>query len=415
MEQCGDSKLGKEFKILYNKNMLKEGQFRVTYGGWYQRTTLHLSEVHFLFASGESNLNLSKEKLKKLQKGLHLVSISREPGYFEYVKAITNSGIEIRYYEDGLYTLEIITNSVSEIDKTHKVLEDYFQNKLKPAISYIFSRGAPTPKKLANIKTVHPVVVSFRENESNKFKIDQLAFGEVYSEISSNSLTVHKTPKYIFISVSTGSTKSLVDLVGMQIFFREFKDQLEKYLDIHRTIWDEISTIKEAKVIKGKDVETLRGKLDGYQKTISLISNRINQMGAYVSTRSSIAKHLEIEKDLVQLFEYKFETLSDTLTYIKEIWKMTGDYLSSAIANIVEIKNQSTSNNLKSLQTITSIGVISGVLGYLSASKLPSISFSGLIYFIILFGMTWLMNYIIVKKYKNKEYSLKFGERAKNL
>ncbi|HEV7702434.1 MAG TPA: hypothetical protein VGO63_03290 [Candidatus Paceibacterota bacterium] len=399
--------------------MLKEGQLRVTYGGWYQRTTLHLSEVHFLFMGGESKLNLSKEKLKKLHKSLHLVKVSREPGYFEYVRAVTESGIEIRYYEDGLYTLEIITDNAEDIDKTHQTLEDYFQTRLQPALSYIFSRGAPTPKQLANIKTVHPVVVSFREKENSKegntFKVDESIFGEVYSKITSNNLTVYKTPKYIFISASTGSTKSLVDLIGMQIFFREFKDQLEKYLHIHRTIWEEISTIKEAKVIKGKDVETLRGKLDTYQKTINLISNRINQMGSYVSTRSSIAKHLEIEKDLVQLFEYKFETLTDTLTYIKEIWKMTGDYLASAIANMVEIKNQSTSNNLKSLQTITSIGVISGVLGYLSASKLPSISFSGLIYFIILFGMTWLMNYVIIRKYKNKEYSLKFGERAKNL
>ncbi len=395
--------------------MLKEGQLRVTYGGWYQRTTLHLSEVHFLFSDGDSHLHLSKEKLKKLHKALKLKHVSREPGYFEYVRAVTDSGIEIRYYEDGLYTLEIITNNKEDIDKTHQILEDYYQNKLRPALSYIFSRGAPTPKKLANIKTVHPVVISFRESKNSNFKIDTETFGEVYSKISSDALTVYKTSKYIFISASIDSTKSLVDLIGMQIFFREFKDQLEKYLDIHRTIWEEISNIKEAKVIQGKDVENLRGKLDTYQKTISLISNRINQMGAYVSTRSSIAKNLNIDKDLIMLFEYKFETLTDTLTYIKEIWKMTSDYLSSAIANMVEIKNQSTSNNLKSLQTITSIGVISGVLGYLSASKLPSISFSGLIYFLILFGMTWLMNYVIVRKYQNKQYSLKFGDRAKNL
>lgn len=395
--------------------MLKEGQLRVTYGGWYQRTTLHLSEVHFLFTQGESNLNLSKEKLKKLQKNLQLIQVSREPGYFEYVRAITKSGIEIRYYEDGLYTLEMITKNPEEIEKTNQILEDYFQTKLKPAISYIFSRGAPTPKKLANIKTIHPVVVSLRKKDETDFQINESIFGVVYSKISSDSITVYKTPKYIFITSSLASRKPLIDLIEMQIFFREFKDQLEKYLDIHRTIWEEISNIKEAKVIKGKDVETIRGKLDSYQKTISLISNRINQMGTYVSTRSSIAKHLEIEKDLIFLFEYKFETLTDTLIYIKEIWKMTGDYLSSAIANMVEIKNQSTSNNLKSLQTITSIGVISGVLGYLSASKLPSISVSGAIYFIILFGMTWFMNFVIVKKYQNKKYSLKFADRAKNL
>lgn len=392
---------------------MSDKKYKITYGGWYQRTTLHLSEIHFMFTNGESKLSLNKEKLKKLQGGLGLVSISREPGYFEYVKAITKSGIEIRYYEDGLYILETTTDNIGDIEATQKLLEEYFQTKLSPAISYIFSLGAPTPKKLANIKTVHPIVVSIKGDDD--FVPEEAIFGKVYSKILSDTITVYKTQRYIFITTSSKSFKSLTDIIEMQIFFREFKDQLEKYLDIHRNIWHEISSIKEAKVIKGKDVETMRGKLDTYQKTISLISNRINQMGAYVSTRSSIAKNLEIEKDLISLFEYKFETLTDTLTYIKEIWKMTSDYLSSAIGNMVEIKNQSTSNNLKSLQTITSIGVISGVLGYLSASKLPNISFAGAVYFIILFSMTWLMNYVIVRKYQNKKYSLKFGERAKNL
>ncbi len=386
-------------------------KFIVTYGGWYQRTTLHLSEIHYMFIGGESKLNLSKEKLKNLHANLDLVSVSREPGYFEHVKATTKEGIEIRYYEDGLYILEIKTEDVAH---GTKILETYFHDKLNPAISYIFSLGAPTPKELANIKMVHPVVVSVFD-EGENFSPDVETFGEVYSKIASNSITVYKTSQYIFISATKVSEKFLADVVEMQIFFREFKDQLEKYLTIHRNIWEEISEIKEAKVIRGKDVEILRGKLDGYQKTISLISNRINQMGSYVNTRSSIAKHLEIEKELVSLFEYKFETLTDTLSYIKEIWKMTGDYLSSAIGNMVEIKNQSTSNNLKSLQTITSIGVISGVLGYLSANTLPRLSKAGAIYFVVLFCLTWLLNYVIVRKYQNKKYSLKFGERAENL
>lgn len=387
-------------------------KYRVTYGGWYQRTTLHLSEIYDLFIRGESNLNLSKEELKKFQSELHLVSISRESGSLEYVKAITSSGVEIRYYEDGLYILEKETDDISS---TQRQLEEYLETKLNPAISYIFSLGAPTPKILANIKTTHPVVISVFEKDSADFIPEENQFGKVYTKISSSNMTVFKTPKFIFISDSKKSDKSLSELIEMQIFFREFKDQLEKYLSIHRTIWQEISDIKEAKVIKGKEVDAIRGKLDSYQKTISLISNRINQMNSYINTRSSIAKHLEIEKDLVSLFEYKFETLTDTLSYIKEIWKMTSDYLSSAVANLVEIKNQSTSNNLKSLQTITSIGVISGVLGYLSATKLPSISVSGGIYFVILFGLTWLMNAVISKKYRNKKYSLKFGDRASNL
>ena len=55
-------------------------------------------------------------------------------------------------------------------------------------------------------------------------------------------------------------------------------------------MWEEISDIKERKVIKGKDVEEVRMQLDAYQKTINLISSRINQMGAYVHTRADIAK-----------------------------------------------------------------------------------------------------------------------------
>ncbi len=386
-------------------------KYVITYGGWYQRTTLHLSEVHFMFLRGDSNLNLSKEKLRELHSALDLVEVSREPGYFEYVKAKARNGIEIRYYEDGLYILE---TSAEDINSAQKMLEDYFEEKMKPAISYIFSLGAPTPKELANIRTVHPTVISVF-GVSPDFLPDPREFGESYSRIQRGNITVFKTAKYIFVTSSAENDPSLIPLVEMQIFFREFKDQLEKYLYIHRHIWEEISLIKEGKSIKGKEVEKIRGKLDSYQKTISLISNRINQMGSYVDTRSSIAKHLDIEKDLVSLFEYKFETLTDTLAYIKEIWKMTSDYLSSAVSNLVEIKNQTTSNNLKSLQTITSIGVISGVLGYLSATKLPTISRSGAIYFVILFVLTWSLNFAITKKYQYKKYSLKFGNRAENL
>ena len=388
----------------------QKSKFRVTYGGWYQRTTLHMSEVHNLFAHGTSALNLSKEELKKFQRALELSSVSRESGYLEYVKAITESGIEIRYYEDGLYILEMNGEDVSSLKKT---LKEYFERKFNPAISYIFSLGAPTPKVLANIKTLHPVVVSVVGE--GDFTPDSAIYGETYTKIEGKSFTVYKTPRYIFIHSPDGASKFLSDIVEMQIFFREFKDQLEKYLSIHRTIWEEISDIKEEKTLKGKDVEAVRGKLDGYQKTINLISNRINQMGSYNNTRSSITKYLKIEKELVSVLEYKFETLTDTLSYIKEIWKMTSDYLSSAIGNLVEIKNQSTSNNLKSLQTITSIGVISGVLGYLSANTLPHISRAGAVYFVLLFSLTWAMNYVITKRYSNKKYSLKFGDRASNL
>ena len=46
----------------------KEEPIKVTFGGWYQRTTLHLTEIYDFFKYGTSRLSLSKGKLKILQK-----------------------------------------------------------------------------------------------------------------------------------------------------------------------------------------------------------------------------------------------------------------------------------------------------------------------------------------------------------
>ncbi len=405
--------VNEKVKIINDSYDNSPKRFKVTYGGWYQRTTLHLSEIYDLLVFGKSNLNLPKDKLFGLYKRLELEKVTREAGYFEFVKAVTKSGIEIRYYEDGLYILEIHSNNIKE---ARSILEDYFNKILNPAVAFIFSLGAPTPKILANIKTVHPTVISLLQNNPESLEIDAQTFGDVYSKISSDNIVVYKTPQYIFVASSAKNEQSTItDLVEMQIFFREFKDQLEKYLTIHRNIWEEIAAIKERKEIRGNEIESIRSKLDNYQKTISLISNRINQMGAYISTRSSIAENLEIDEHLRNLFQFKFEVLSDTLEYIKEIWKMTSDYLSSAIQNIVEIKNQGASRGIHSLQIITSVGVISGIIGYISKNELPKITAVGAFYFGLIIAATLLMNHLIARSYKNKKYNLRFGERAKDI
>ncbi|TSC82857.1 MAG: Uncharacterized protein G01um101420_39 [Parcubacteria group bacterium Gr01-1014_20] len=394
------------------KNEASNQNFKITLGGWYQRTTLHLSEIYNLFESGKSHLDLSKETLEKYRQGLNLTSVTREAGYLEFLKALTKDGIEIRYYEDGLYVLE---TSSKNLKQGQEFLKDYFENHFSPAVSYIFSLGAPTPKILANIKTVHPTVINSTSKNPDQYSIDSKTFGAVYQKISSENIVVYKTPSYIFVVSKPGLETKVADIVEMQVFFREFKDQLEKYLNIHRTLWEEISNIKERKSVKGDEVEILRGKLDSYQKTISLIGNRINQMGTYVRTRSSIAKGMEIEEHLTKLFQFKFEVLSDTLDYIKELWKMTGDYLASAIQNIVEIKNQSTARGIQSLQLITSLGVISGIIGYLSRNELPKITSLGAFYFLIIVAATWLVNYLITKIYTSKKYKIRFGERVSDI
>lgn len=385
--------------------------YKITYGGWYQRTTLHLSEIFNFFSKGFSTANLSKEKLKKLQESLKIRNVTRENGYLEFIRATTKDNIEILYYEDGLYVLSLDS---SEIKGAEKKLEDYFENIFNPALAYLFSLGAPTPKVLANIKTNHPTVISLEEAHPEKFYIDQAEFGDVYSKISSPEVTVFKTHEYIFV-VTRPKIANRNELIETQIFFREFKDQLEKYLQIHRKVWEEISTIKEQKSIRGSEIEDIRNQLDRYQKTISLISNRLNQMGTYINTRLSISKKFNLEEDLSSLFQYKFETLSDTHAYIKELWKMTEEYLKSAIQVVVELKAQSTKNTITSLTVITTLGVIAGILGYLSTKTLPKITLFGVFYFLILISITWLVNLSISFVFKQLKYKLSLNETEKNL
>ena len=404
----------KKRKVSEKKNGETTGKKTVSFGGWYQRTTLHLSEVYDFFVSGSSKLDLDKGELERLWKKLDLADVSRESGYLEYVSAKTRNGIEIRYYEDGLYVLESFINDISSAHEEKRRLEEYWNAFLSPALSYIFSLGAPTPKVLANIKTIHPTVISGVVSDSSLFSPDE-SFGPAYSKIVSDGISVIKTPLFIFVTASARSALSARPVIENLIFFREFKDHLEKYLNIHRSIWEQISDIKERKNISGSEVEEIRGKLDGYQKTIGLISNRINQMGAYVRTRSAIAKGMNVEEYLAGFFQFKFETLVDTLDYIKEIWKMTSEYLNSSIQNLQEIKNQSAARGIQSLQLITSLGVVSGIIGYLSKNEVPKITFVGALYFALVIIVAWSLNRLISHVYRRKKYDLKFGRREESI
>lgn len=387
-------------------------KYKIFYGGWYQRTTLHLTEIYDFLHYGRTNLPLDKQKIENNHKNLDLKEVSRKNDYLEYVQGLTNNGIDINYFEDGLYVLETESN---EIDVAKNKLESYFFEKFNPAIAYIFSLGAPTPKLLANIKQEHPLVVIVESKNHAKYEVDKIMFGEVYSTVSSALFTVYKTAKYILIVVDPKGNKQISNLVYMQIFFREFKDQLERYLNIHRKIWEEITLIKDSKSIKGSEIVKNRMRLDSYDRSINLINNRINQMGTYVKTRQSISKDIKVEEHLIKVFDYKFETLINSLSYIKEVWAMTKDYVKNVISILSDIENQSLNNSIKSLQIITSVGVVSGIFGYLSKSEFPKITSAGIEYLIMLIFVTFLINVGIVSYYRNIKYKIKISEISDKL
>jgi len=384
---------------------------KIYIGGWFQRTTLHLTEVADFLSSGGSELDLDKEKLRNFRDQLQLQETNRENWLLEYIAAKSDLGIRFRIYEDGLIVLE--AEPEGNLKTTFDLLENYYDGQLSPAISYLFSKGAPVPKELAQIKTLLPFIVWVKKATLQEIK----AFFEehglaTYSAIETPYVKVYKAPKIILI-VSDLVEVKVRQLVEGQIFFREFKSQLHRYLNLHRLIWEEIAAIKERGKIAGKDVKALRSKLDDYQKTIQLIDSRIGQMGSYLATRGKISTAEEVDKYLDKVFQYKFETLADTLSYIKELWKMTANYLSSAIEVFKDIQAESTKTSITSLQLITTLGVVAGIIGFLGRDKLPNLTTEGVVFFIMLAVLTWVLNAVVTKYFASKSYIIKKDNHTK--
>ncbi len=249
-----------------------------------------------------------------------------------------------------------------------------------------------------------------RENHEN-FNVGEKEFGKVYSKISAKNVSVYKTPEFIFIVANGKMIKSVEEIVQMQVFFREFKDQLEKYVEIHRKIWEEIEKIKGKKSIRGKDIDKIRFKLDSYDKTINLITHRINQMIVYVGTRASISKFMKIEEYLLILFNYRFEILMNTFRYVKKLWAMIKSHLQSAINLIVELQSKTTDASIKSLRLVTSVGVVSTLSRLVFTEEMPKLTINGVIYFMLLILASWIIDMVILQIYQRVKYKLKAKEK----
>ena len=357
-------------------------------------------------------MDLPKAKLEELRKVLALVDVVRESGPLEYIVAKTSLNIGFRIYEDGLIILE---KEFSNLKEDFGEIKDYYDNKLSKSLSLIFSKGAPVPKELANIKTILPYIVTVTDaSKEETEKIFRDSSENIYSIISTKNIEVYRSPGIIIIN-NLKDEKLTREIIESQIFFREFKSQLHRYLVIHRTLWEKIREIKERGQIKGTDIDTLRNELSVYQKTINLIGARIDQMPAYVKTRQKITDIEKIDGYLQPLFQFKFETLLDTHEYIRHLWGMTKNYLSSAIELFTDLQGKSTKNTISSLQLITTIGVVAAILGYLSKDALPKFTSVGLFYFALLLLMTWIINSGVSKFYKSKKYNIEGKEIERDI
>ena len=135
---------------------------KIYIGGWFQRTTLHMSEVWDFLKYGKSQLDFPPEELAGAREVLVVSEVVRENGPLEYLAVKTNLGINFRIYEDGLIVLE---KDFVSLKSDFKEIREYYESKLSKSLSLIFSKGAPVPKELANIKTILPYILNVADAE----------------------------------------------------------------------------------------------------------------------------------------------------------------------------------------------------------------------------------------------------------
>lgn len=388
---------------------------KIYIGGWFQRTTLQLSEIYDFVRDGSSKLALDPKKLLKLHSALELQDVEYGVDGLEYLMLITKTGVHIKIFEDGLIVLN--DSDVNEFSLFNDIefLAEYYEKKLSPALSYLFSLGAPIPKELANIETVYPYFIVL--NKATKENIQALLSRtdkQKYFEFTNNSYDVVRGDKYYFINNKNKDLTQVERYIEEQIFIREFKGQLHRYLNLHRIIWEKIDAVKENVKVRGKDIVVFSSKIDGYRKTVNLIDSRINQMNTYIKTREKIAKNDDSLVESLDLIGYRYETLINTVSYMQQIWAMTKNYLASAEKLFSSLESQVTEKSVNNLTIVTSMGVGASLIELFTESA-PSFTIFGFIYFFALAIVGWGVNKVMKTISENRKYEISDIEYDKNI
>ena len=137
-------------------------------------------------------------------------------------------------------------------------------------------------------------------------------------------------------------------------------------------------------------------------------------MGTYISTREKISKSDEGLAEFLAISGYRFETLKDTLDYIKYLWDMTQTYLSSAQKLFSGLKSDVTSKSINSLTIVTSMSAGASIIGLLTKSE-PKFTIFGVIYFFVLAFLGWSVTKVMSYISKNRKYEISDISYDKNI
>lgn len=340
-------------------------------GGWFQRTMLQLSEIYDFLRDGSSQAGLESAKLLSLRDNLHIESIEYGVANEEFVAFVTDEHIRVKLFEDGLMTVSSDEVSESTMIEDIERVHNYYEQNLSPAINYLFSMGAPVFKELSRVENIYPYFI-ICENASQKDISELLAKTEQqkYFEFDGKNYSVLRGDKYYFVNNKKSSLENIEHYIEEQVFIREFKGQLHRYLNLHRAIWSKIDNIKKRTYFNEAEILSAENKLDRYEKTTLLIESRLEQMSPYVKIREAGMKGDAELEEFLAISGFRHEALIGTLTYMRSLWGATHQYSKSAMQLLERAERERMFSHVRGLILLVSLSVVIGALGLIFGTGL---------------------------------------------
>ncbi len=331
-------------------------------GTWIPRTTLHLREVHHFLNGRFADLKFSEVKLRHLLDGLHPKQVKFfEQNDFAIVEATFENNITFKMFEDGVIFLRI---PVTDVVKAQNILQTFYDSKLGPSLSFLFSSGAPLPKSLNFSEDLYPLLFVAPQATPGEIKgLFMRVQDSVESHVASKSVDVYFGAHTDMLVTHTHLSDVVTDeLLSHIVFLREFEKQLYGYIHTHRKIWDDISLIRDSKKIRFSEFSTVRNRILDSLNTLSYGRARIIQMGDIVEARVQLTGG-KIRKTLETLGLDRYSNILTDQKYVLELWEMTIEHVKDTLNLLESLYQENTQRELNTLKFITLIAAITSFFG----------------------------------------------------
>ena len=334
---------------------------RIYIGTWLPRTHIHLGEIYHFLSTG-LGADLDKKRTKNLHKQLGIQELVFSNNQDFNSVQFTSAGITVTITEDGVILL--MTNAVDNLKASTKKIESFYVNHLGPSLAYLFSRGALLPQTLVNVEEVYPrIFIGENIQQSEVQEIFRSQNDQLLTQASSGDTIIFYGKELEVISrQNSDATAHFDSLIINLVFTQSYSDLLKRYLAAHRSVWADISLIKESPHLRYRDFPEIRNRILNFLKTISFIRTRLEQMTEILLARDSIILE-DVRKKLADLGLESFAVLKSSSRYFLDLWQMTTDYANSTLTLFESLVEENTQREIRLLQQVAVAGMLVGFFG----------------------------------------------------